>query len=172
MITDWFRALQRSLLIWGGNSNLYGTFYYKNIQGNDRYMSGYTFTPSAWTYATSATSAGIHLGSGTTTPTATDEALENDLFDSISVQVTSTVREKVAGGWSQTVYMTVTNTSDESITVAEIGYYGSVRGGTTEGGTSSTNSNMVTMFDRTLLPTPVTIPAGDAATISYRVTVS
>lgn len=172
MITNHFKALQKALLLWGGNSNLYGTYFYKNIQGQDRYQSGYAYTPQPWAIASSNTAAGIHLGSGTTAPTADDYCLESDVTADVAASVTSTTRTKGANGdWSQTVNVTVTNTSDSPVTIAEIGYYGSVRGGTTEGGTSSTSTNMVTMFDRTLLTTPVTIPVGAAATITYTIAV-
>lgn len=173
MITNHFKSLQRSLLLWGGNSNLYGTYHYLNIQGQDRYQSGYTYTPQPWAVASSVTAAGIHLGSGTTAPTADDYCLEEDRTVDVTAQVTSVIRTKNAGGdWSQAVAITVTNTTGEPVTIAEVGYYGSVRGATSEESTSSSNTNMVVMFDRTLLDTPIAIPVGDAATITYTVSVS
>ncbi len=166
MITNHFKALAASLLFNAGTSGLYGMYEYKTVAGTTKYACGYTITATKMDIAASTgASAGIHFGSGTTTPTAADYGIETEV--QVSATVTGTTFTKTTNGWQKSVDITLTNTGESAVTIAEVAFYGSIRGAASEGGTSAANSDLIVMFDRTLLDTPITIPAGSAATMTY-----
>lgn len=114
---------------------------------------------------------GIKAGSGTTAPTEDDYKLESflaDIVDNIIVFRTSGNVMITRGYTNDTPYITfsitVTNTSANAVTISEIGMFGwaavSIAG---------TASMTTVMLDRTLLDTPVTIPAGDTGLVTYTI---
>ena len=117
-------------------------------------------------FSTSANSAGVKVGSGN----AAESDLDHNLADLITAGVSGSIvlqsRTVDASGKSKIVLLvTVTNTGETDVTISEIGYFVQMKGGTTVNSTSTTNYYI--MLDRTLLDTPVTIPAGNSATITY-----
>lgn len=101
----------------------------------------------------------LMLGTGTTTPTADDYCLESPITknlscDSISVSRTSLIKTYTA---------TFANSGSSDITVTEVGFIVYILYNYS---TTSENSDNFLM-DRTVLDTPVTIPAGESRTITY-----
>lgn len=117
----------------------------------------------------SNTSPGIVIGKGTTPPTKDDIALEDIITSGVSVTVTLINSKTVTPGYPQIKFnLTVTNTSNEEITISEIGYQQQIYAGS---GPNATYSGIipyfVCLFDRTVFETPITIQPGDAGVIEY-----
>ncbi len=175
MLTKWYKSILKYLPI--SSSNMAYGPQVKSTDGTIRYLKLKGTTGNAgigmvpWIMPTvvvaNSSSNGIRLGTGTTAPTENDYALESIIASGMTATViTSSAR---VNGNIETIFaVTVTNTSTSDITIGEIGYYGVQPMYTSEGSTASSNSTI--MYDRTLLNAPVTIGAGDSATINYRIT--
>ena len=103
---------------------------------------------------------GVVFGSGTTKPTIDDIDLENRITAGLSVTCGGLNLGKVADGqycaWAS---YTVTNTSEEEITISEIGVL-----------TCYFNSgHYPILMERTVLDEPITIPAGEQKIITYKI---
>lgn len=101
----------------------------------------------------------IVLGNGTTEPTPEDYRLESQITtnlscDSVSVSRNTTVKTYTA---------TFSNSGTSDITVTEIGYVSRIL-------YTYSNWNYIYddfLMDRTVLETPITIPAGESRTVTY-----
>lgn len=101
----------------------------------------------------------IVLGSGTTEPTPEDYCLESQITtnlscDSVSVSRNTTVKTYTA---------TFSNSGTSGITVTEIGYVSRII-------YTYSNWNHIYdnfLMDRTVLETPIIIPAGESRTVTY-----
>ena len=101
----------------------------------------------------------LMLGTGTTAPTADDYHLESPVTtnlscDSVSVSRTSLIKTYTA---------TFANSGSSDITVTEVGFIAYIY---YQYSNTSENTGDFLM-DRTVLDTPVTIPAGESRTITY-----
>lgn len=151
----------------------YGVIQVKAINGNIRYISRafYTHT-SGVPFSTSSYGSGIKLGSGTTPPTADDYCIENMITSGINVTINS--RTKYVDQSNHAcidINMTVTNTGSDPLTISEAAFYNFAVSYPSYNSTSatSTGANTAVMIDRTLLDSPITIPAGESATITYTI---
>ena len=112
---------------------------------------------------------GIYFGTGTTPATADDLTLENFITSGITVSSSSTpsYSRTEDGLWIvQSVYI-VTNTTDEPISISEIGFFSE-----TPQVYSSSNKNYEyhpVLFERTVLDEPIVIPAKEAKVITYTI---
>ena len=109
---------------------------------------------------------GVSFGTGTTPATASDYSLESMLSSTqISVATPSSVSFSKADTYEEySVTFGVTNKTDKAITISEVGltaipyrYIG------------NTNIFRYALVDRTVLDTPVTIPAGQSKQITYTI---
>lgn len=101
----------------------------------------------------------IVLGSGTTEPTPEDYRLESQITtnlscDSVSVSRNTTVKTYTA---------TFSNSGTSDITVTEIGYVSRFAWAYNTGDYIYDDF----LMDRTVLETPITIPAGESRTVTY-----
>lgn len=101
----------------------------------------------------------LMLGTGTTTPTADDYRLESPITtnlscDSVSVSRTSLIKTYTA---------TFTNSGSSDITVTEVGFIVCIFYNYSNQDQKSNNF----LMDRTVLETPITIPAGESRTVTY-----
>ena len=113
---------------------------------------------NAW--ATEAEATGVSFGTGTTPSTASDYFLKNILGDTqISVSVPSAVSFSRFDTYDEySVTFGVTNITAEAITISEVGL------------TANPQSNpYYVLVDRTVLDTPITIPAGQSKQITYTI---
>lgn len=143
----------------------------KDITGNVRYFgtiqdtSSFPYTRTN-SYTATATAAGWTFGSGTTPATDDDYALESPITSGLSCSSASALRKLDANGYPYVTWaMTVTNTSNAPITISEIGYKQNMYCTTALEGTSY--GRYVFLIDRTVLTTPITIPAGQYAVVEY-----
>lgn len=105
---------------------------------------------------------GVILGDGDTPPTSDDYKLAGNLVSGFTYSKTL---KQVASDTAVTVkaVYTITNTNSTAITIKEIGLIGAPT-------TSPSASTSKTLFDRTVLDTPVTIPAGGVGQVEYTIT--
>lgn len=103
--------------------------------------------------------AGVSFGIGTTPANTTDYKLENSLPSTqISVSVPSAVSYSRGTTYEEySVTFGVTNKTTASITISEIGLI------------ASPQTAYPVLVDRTVLDTPVTIPAGQSKQITYTI---
>lgn len=107
---------------------------------------------------------GIIFGDGNTPPTYNDYTLSGNLITTIATS--TTVNKNIDDtGVTITSICTLTNNGSESITVAEVGLIGQLY---TSTGAASQKSYKA-LFERTVLETPVTIPAGGVGQVTYTV---
>ena len=112
----------------------------------------------------------IIIGSGSTPATENDYALESRITSGLSVVSYTPSKETDANGnVIKRFDFTLQNTSGSDITIAEVGIRYYIQGYRTGAGTTGSTKNGFILFERTVLSTPVTIAAGDAAAIRYTV---
>ena len=110
------------------------------------------------TLGSSGQSVCVIFGKGTTPPTLGDYSLENQITSGLTI--TSTLSSSVNTD-NVTVHLmfSIANTSEEDISIAEIGLRAPV---------FKTGSSYTTvLLDRTVLAEPVTVPAGGSAMLDY-----
>ena len=138
-----------------------GTTYYLMNRNDNSSCFPYAVN---YGYRTNHSDYGIVLGTGTTAPTEDDTTLESIISGGLSVTVTQ--RSGLKSGVPFVEYnLAINNTGSESVTIAEIGYIQRLYATAASGGTSG--SSCPFLLDRTVLPRPVTIPAGETGVIRY-----
>ena len=136
--------------------------------GGTAKQSGFISNPSPpfevmnkWTTQTGAT--GVSFGTGTTPATASDYVIESILNNTqISVSTPRAVSFSRADTYDEySVTFGITNKTAEAITISEVGL------------TACPNTNGTpypyVLVDRTVLDTPITIPAGQSKQITYTI---
>lgn len=105
---------------------------------------------------------GVLLGDGDTPPTPDDYKLAGNIITGFTY--TSALNSTVNGTvvTLKAIY-TITNTSDTETTIKEIGLLGAATN------TPNENTSKI-LLDRTVLDTPVTIPAGGIGRVDYTIT--
>lgn len=156
------------------NSAQYNYMPMTDVSGTTRYIGwnsqGWPSTSYSYltSFSNSLNSAGVKVGSSNAVESASDYNLDSLITAGISGSVEMLSRTVDASGNSKVaILVTVTNTGATDVTISEIGYFVQMKGGTTVGSSSTTSYYI--MLDRTLLDTPVTIPAGSSATITYTI---
>lgn len=147
-----------------------GSLPVKDTTGRVKYLTGgstfYTSTTKAVT--TNANAAGISVGTGNAAATEDDFQLAEPLTSGINLTLTETVYGADEPGYPYVQYkVTVTNTGSDPITVKEICYKQTLYAARYPGYAAGAD-NRICMLDRTVLDTPVTIAAGDAGIITYK----
>ena len=112
-------------------------------------------------WAAKISTAGVSFGTGTTPATASDYCLESILGTTqISASVPSTVSYSRVDTYEEySVTFGVTNETADAITISEVGLpiY------------SNNSPYPYVLVDRTVLDTPITIPAGQSKQITYTI---
>lgn len=115
-----------------------------------------------------ASGTGISVGTGNTAATDDDYSLESGIPDYTLSGYVSVLNVSMVNDYPCVeLLVSVTNLSGSAFTIAEIGYFVQVMAkvaGSSSGGT------MVVMADRTVLNSPVTVPAGETKNIKYTLT--
>lgn len=162
---NYYNFLANILETAGGRTS--GTYTGLSIIGtnNEFFTNTAAFTSSAFPVAVesaptlNSTAGGISVGTGNTPPTLYDTNLEETITEGISMVLTES-NYGVFNGVPYVEYIiTVTNISSSPVTIKEIGYK------------QKHNFNSAIHYwlvDRTVLENPITIQAGDAGIIDYR----
>lgn len=144
------------------NGTAYATSYYQNA-----YL--YQFSPYntmktvLTSYNVSSPSPGVMFGTGDTPPTVDDYTLSGSLISTISAGVSRSAGSDSEGTYCTGTY-TITNTGNEEITIKEVCLFMSLPYGN--------GYSRGCCCERTVLETPVTIPAGGIGQVVYTVRVN
>lgn len=139
-----------------------GDTYYNTIAST---TNNFPLSNPSTTLQLSVSGNGILLGTDGTTPTENDHDLKSQITSGISAAVTSEQDVDSANNPYLKFTMVVNNNTSSDITIREIGYAQNVTV-TTKKGTQSTTATSV-LIDRTVLSTPITVPANGSAGIVY-----
>lgn len=177
MLTSWAKKVFNL----GGQTNVIPTcgaiqtasITAKHYDGTDIYIAGNPYS-QPWggflSGAVSTESAGIVVGSGDTAESESDYALANKITSGLAGSVAqSTAYDSETGKTSAYSVLTLTNSTASDIVIKEIGCYAVFGTATELGGTISTSGGRrkCALIDRTVLETPVTVPANGNAVIRY-----
>lgn len=122
----------------------------------------YAYIPSMWYLRSSLSqSSGVFLGTGNTPATIDDYRLAGDIVSGFTYN-SNVVSESDNDGLTLTANYTITNTSDAEIVIAEIGIIQNTSVGTK-------NANYKMLLERTVLESPITIPAGGVGQVTYTI---
>ena len=106
---------------------------------------------------------GVIFGSGTTPPSLDDYKLSSSIISTITASAPTPSVVTDDNGVSVTTIYSLTNTGTEDITVGEVGLIASLYS------SSSTEYYLKALLERTVLDTPVTIPAGGIGQVTYTI---
>lgn len=122
-------------------------------------------------WASTIYSEGVFFGTGTTAPTKDDYKPENALTESdISVANPSQIIVNQTDDYIEAIVcFAVTNISSSAITISEIGCLGFLRGSSNASYYTADSTHPPYLAERQLLETPITLEAGEAEGIQYRV---
>ncbi len=167
MITRNLKNLTAMLL--QSTTNTFGSLMVRGINGRSYYTNGaFSFPVSrAEAFTFDAGAAGVSFGTGSTPANENDLNLESTITSGVTVTLTSRVAGCDAPGnpWLQYTF-TITNATEEPLTIREIGYKQTLRCATSPGRTNSTD--VVCLLDRTVLDAPLILAAGDAGVLVYK----
>ena len=104
----------------------------------------------------------VFMGTGSEPPTADDYCLSGKVIKGFTSSKSVTVEEDDDGVAVTAVY-TVTNTGSSDFTVSEVGTFGPTFD------TSGYSQSQFIMLDRTVLDSPVTVPAGGIGQVTYTI---
>ncbi len=167
MITRNLRNLTAMML--QSSSTAFGSLLVRGVNGRSYYAHGVFSFPASRTeaFTLNAEAAGVSFGTGSTPATENDINLENTITSGIIVTLTSRIVSCDAPGSPYVQYsFMVSNSLDAPLTIREVGYKQSVKCATTPGRTNSVDA--VCLLDRTVLDAPLTIAAGDAGVLVYK----
>lgn len=121
-----------------------------HIDGSTYSYSAARFMPYQYGTSLSNQYGYIAVGSGNTAPTANDYSLESEVtgLNNIGVFINNGVNGLTISG-------TISNTTSNNVTIKEYGLYG-----------YQSADNKYTMLTRTVLDNPITLEAGEIATIT------
>ena len=111
---------------------------------------------------TDYTGKGVRFGTGNTPATLDDYKLSGDIITTLSGNCAISNGVDADGAYVTALY-TLTNTGNSDVTVAEVGTFVYIN-------RTSTSTKAYPMIDRTVLDTPVTIPAGGIGQVVYTIT--
>ena len=168
MITKNFKAMMATILI-AMDGAAPGYLPVTDYGGSQLYLSAKNgcFPASVTTNVriSSTVNQGIYLGSGSRSESENDHNLQTRITTGLTAQTPSKVAGIDADGNPYIEYLfTLTNTTENSIIVREIGYVQGLYASTSLGGTVSLKN---ILLDRTVLQTPVTVPPKDSAAVKY-----
>lgn len=114
------------------------------------------------------TSGGVVIGSGSTPAQESDYWLSNQITSGFDGYVSDVHQTDNDGNHGIVLSVIIMNTGSSNLTIGEIGYSLHVLSSVHEGGDSSYTSMLRNvLIDRTVLGSPITIGAGQAAIIDY-----
>lgn len=166
MITQWYKNVIKTILAAAGSTYSWNipiravnnTVYY--VASGSGFNMG-----SPTSLQLSATTWGISVGTSDTPATDTDYNLVSTITSGLSGVITNIHDLDSNERPYVTFNIVLSNTTNSDIIVKEIGYKQNIQAGTTAGATSA--SNRTTLIDRTVLSTPLTVPARGNAAIQY-----
>lgn len=167
MITNNFKKIMATVLQSVGGKTVNGCIPVTDVNGDAKYLSSesYGVFPGSVSMAFTG-STGIQIGSGTTPATENDYVLENRIASGyVASSVTYNFNVDAYGNPYLEYLFTITNNTQEDITISEMGYVQQCFASSVQGASASTKYNF--LIDRTVLDNPVTIAASESAAVKY-----
>lgn len=177
MLTRWGKVAAGILRSGGNSKNCifdfsvdpnYASGTFKAVNGTEICFAPYPNSLSMSVLTLSSGTAGIAVGSGSTPATVDDYCLESMITSGITATIPATATATYDNTHKQYVVskdVTIANTGSASITISEIGILASTKYANSVG--ASVSSSTTVLADRTVLDTPVTIPAGQSGVVRY-----
>lgn len=159
-------------IIGATESSAPGVIEGKDYQGNTKYFQPMIISTKTLVTTLSTSNYGFAFGTGDTPATENDYTIESIIssglsasFSPISYFTGENSYNSEDDEMSMYIDITLTNTSQDSITIKEMcrfgyGYYSDTKG-------STPSSRTVTLLDRIVLDSPITIPAGEVIVLRY-----
>ena len=168
MITKVFKGLISLMMQSSGSSSSKGIIEIKDAYGNTGYLANkFEFPYFIYDTVAFTGSRGIFVGSGSTPASENDYNLENRITTGLtSSAVTVNVDTDNDGNPFKSFTFTLTNSTANDIIIKELGYAQNVHASASRGASSSTAG---CLLDRTVLTTPITIPANGSNTLKYTI---
>ena len=171
MITKNFKAVVASLLQSNGSSSIQACLPVTTTTGAVHYLEprfpDFPYNVTKGMQISSSLSRGVWIGRSSTPPTENDHTLVDRITSGLTSGSPSVSTHVDASGniYEDNIYI-LTNTTSSDITINEIGYVQTFRTSSSVGGTSGIND--ILMLDRTVLESPLTVPANGSAVLSYQ----
>lgn len=108
-------------------------------------------------------SEGLYFGDGGTAPTINDYKLSGTAIKGVTYTSTAFAKNVYDGYAELQATVALTNTTDASVTIKEIGLFGGLYN------TSSSPTRRPIMLDHTVLSTPITLAAKESKSITYNI---
>ena len=108
-------------------------------------------------------SGGVIFGTGDTVATIEDYKLSGEIITNLDF-ITNVSANVTNDNYSVTATYTITNNNANEVTIREVGAIGKISGGSTIG------TQYIGLLERTVLDTPVTIPAGGVGQVEHTIT--
>lgn len=163
MVTNNFKAIVKGDLICSDTST--GLIPVTRQDGSHYYYIPSTSERRYNTFTTYANTAGFYIGSGTNPPAATDYCLQSRITSGFSASTSYSFIDD-NGTPTLQIIMTITNTSNSDLTIAEIGHFRIMKATPTQySGSGSRNDAYMT--ERNVLSTPIVLAPNDYTTIKY-----
>ena len=154
---NWWKSQHSRQVITGGAVLQDGNVRDLTYSSNNNAVIGLALTDNMVRYRTNEP--GIYLGSGTTPATLDDHKMESMITSGLVCSVATSLDDNN----DAVNNITITNNTNADITIGEVG-----TGGYAYCGQESSYWNVLLM-DRTVLDSPVTIPAGGVGQITYTI---
>lgn len=166
-----YDVFQQGLTLYDGSDvSQYSGYYYVNVHSFYK-LKTLMKTPADATYVgTNKTTPirGVVFGTGTTAPTENDYKLSGDAIAGLS-NSNITMNEEATyddSGAAITVVYTISNTTGAEITIGEVGLLDTLK--TKESSVYAEKYHTI-LWERTVLGSPVTIPAGGVGQVTYTI---
>lgn len=168
MITKWFKQTMKANNVVNSGTAYVFNLPFKNILNQTRYMAAGAYfqigNPVSLSVSTSAW--GISVGTGDTAATDEDVNLASTITSGLTGVITNT--HGMDGDDPYVLFnIVLTNSTTSDIVVKEVGFKQNAYSGTTVGATSGA-SNTLILVDRTVLSSPLTVPARGNAALQYK----
>lgn len=179
MITQNYINYLKSLLatMQSGNSGMISTalLEYKDYAGNIKYcapkavVQSFPYNVALSIRLQDTSSAGISFGTGSTAATVNDYKLESQITSKLSfTSAVSSIQELDADGDPSIRFIiNLKNADSSSVIISEIGYFQNIPGNGSRSSTTSSGA-YVSLIDRTVLQTPITIQSNETKVIEYK----
>lgn len=173
MVTKNFKNMMKLVLQSSETSSTKGFLPAKKaIDGSTHYlcckMRSTVFPGSVATNFSYTFSPGVIVGSGNTPPTEDDYKLDTQITSGLTQSGSTTVvyGADSDGNPYKQMDMILQNTTASDIVIREVGYLQWLEGSTVQYATTG-NEQFPALLDRTLLETPLTVPANNVAVLRY-----
>ena len=168
---NWYKALAAEMSrvndtfqsVTGATQNLYANNYLYFFNYDDKFPSYPTIHKVQTTLGGNG---GVIFGTGNTPPTIDDTTLSGSLISGFAYSKIVTT-ERGGDGVTFTALYTVTNNNAEAITISEVAIIANLTKSNT-----SPETRYKALVERTVLDTPVTIPAGGVGQVEYTITLN